>query len=127
MNIIQELKYSKDHEWVKFEGNTATIGITDFAQHNLGEIVYVELPKMDAELNAGDAMGVVESVKSASDIYTPVKGRVVRVNDALSDSPEKINSEPYESWIAVLQLEGGAAEDELMRASEYEAFCKSEE
>jgi glycine cleavage system H protein len=127
MNIIQELKYSKDHEWVKFEGNTATIGITDFAQHNLGEIVYVELPKMDAELNAGDAMGVVESVKSASDIYTPVKGRVVRVNDALSDSPEKINSEPYESWIAVLQLEGGAAEDGLMRASEYEAFCKSEE
>lgn len=127
MKIIEGIRYSKDHEWVKFEGNTVAIGITDFAQHNLGEVVYVELPKEGAELKAGDAVGVVESVKSASDVYTPVAGRVVRVNESLSDSPEKINSEPYESWIAVLQFEGESAEDGLMNASEYQAFCEAEE
>lgn len=126
MKIIEGIRYSKDHEWVKFDGDTATVGITDFAQHNLGEIVYVELPAPGAEMKAGDAIGVVESVKSASDIFTPVAGKVVRVNGELSDSPEKINAEPYESWIAVLQFEGGSAPDGLMDAAEYEAFCESE-
>ena len=127
MKIMQGLMYSKDHEWVKFEGNNATVGITDYAQHNLGEIVYVELPQMDAELKKGDAIGTVESVKSASDIYTPVGGKVIRVNDALSDSPEKINEDPYENWIAVLESDGTPETDELMDASAYEAFCEAEE
>ena len=127
MKIMQGLKYSKDHEWVKFEGNNATVGITDYAQHNLGEIVYVELPQMDAELKKGDAIGTVESVKSASDIYTPVGGKVIRVNDALSDSPEKINEDPYENWIAVLESDGAPETDGLMDAADYEAFCEAEE
>lgn len=127
MKIIEGIRYSKDHEWVKIEGNHATVGITDFAQHNLGEIVYVELPKIDAELKAGDAVGVVESVKSASDVYTPVGGRVVRVNEELADAPEKINGEPYESWIAVLQFDSQPLPDGLMDAAQYEAFCEAEE
>lgn len=127
MKIIEGIKYSKDHEWVKIEGNNASVGITDFAQHNLGEIVFVELPQIDAELKAGDAIGVVESVKSASDIFTPVAGRVIRVNDVLSDAPEKINEDPYENWIAVLEFEGALIQDGLMDAAEYEAFCEAEE
>ncbi len=120
------MKYSKDHEWVKAEGKQAFIGITDYAQHQLGDIVFVELPKVGADLAAGDAIGVVESVKSASDIFTPVSGKVVQVNETLPDSPEKLNKEPYAQWIAVLELHDAAELESLMSADEYSQFCGAE-
>lgn len=127
MNAIEGLKYSKDHEWVKAEGGEAYVGITDFAQHSLGEIVYVELPEKGAHFNAGDVLSAVDSVKAASDIYAPVSGTVLSVNDALGGAPESVNSAPYESWIAKMSLDDASEADALMSASEYEEFCKSEE
>lgn len=126
MKVVEGLRYSKEHEWVKVEGNVAHIGITDFAQHSLGEIVYVELPEKGAELTAGDVMSAVDSVKAASDVYTPVSGKVVEVNEALGDAPEKINSDPYGSWIAAIELSDESELDTLMDAGSYEEFCKSE-
>ncbi len=126
MKVVEGLRYSKEHEWVKAEGNVAHIGITDFAQHSLGEIVYVELPEKGAELTAGDVMSAVDSVKAASDVYTPVSGKVVEVNEALGDAPEKINSDPYGSWIAAIELSDESELDTLMDAGSYEEFCKSE-
>lgn len=120
------VKYSKEHEWISVDGNRATIGITDYAQKALGEIVFVELPEMDAQIGTGDVLGVVESVKAASDVYSPVAGTVVEINEELSDSPGKINQEPYESWIAVLELEDLSQLEGLMDESQYEAFCKEE-
>lgn len=119
MKILENLKYSNDHEWVRVEGNRAYIGITDFAQHALGDIVFVELPQIDAALNKGDVLGVVESVKAASDIYSPVSGTVVQTNEELADSPEKVNSDPYESWIAVVELSDLQQLDELLDAEGY--------
>jgi len=127
MNIAEGLKYSKDHEWVRLEGDTAYVGITDYAQHNLGEIVYVELPEVGAAINAGDILGAVDSVKSASDIYTPVSGEVVKVNEALSDAPEKINADAYASWIAELKLSDPSELNMLMDSAAYEEYCLSEE
>src|SRR5690554_4034382 len=98
MEVLSELRYSKDHEWIKVEGNRAYIGITDYAQDELGDIVFVELPEVGAELNAGEVLGAVESVKAASDIYVPVSGTVVEVNEELEDSPEKVNETPYDAW-----------------------------
>lgn len=120
------MKYSKEHEWVKVDGNKAYIGITDHAQNSLGEIVFVELPETGAELNAGDVLGVVESVKAASDVYTPVSGVVTEVNEELENSPEKINEAPYESWIAVMELNDLSELDALLDADEYEEYCKGE-
>ena len=101
-----ELRYSEDHEWLKLEeGNRARVGITDFAQKELGDVVFVELPEEGTALNAGESFAVVESVKAVSDIYAPVSGKVVEVNDALNDSPELINEDPYgEGWIAIIDL-----------------------
>ena len=127
MEILEGIKYSKDHEWVKIEGGLATVGITDFAQHALGEIVYVELPAVGAVVAAGDTIGVVESVKSASDILTPLSGKVLRVNESLTDAPEKINEAPYESWIAVLEASRMSEADGLMDAAAYGVFCETEE
>lgn len=127
MNIAEGLKYSKDHEWVRVEGDTAYVGITDYAQHNLGEIVYVELPAVGAGVNAGDVLGAVDSVKSASDIYTPVSGEVLQVNESLSDAPEKVNADAYDSWIAVLKLSDPSELDGLMDAAAYKEHCLSEE
>jgi glycine cleavage system H protein len=126
MKTIKGLKYSKEHEWVKVDGNKAYVGITDHAQNSLGEIVFVELPEIGAEVDCGDVLGVVESVKAASDIYSPVSGVVTEINDELEDSPEKINEEPFESWIAILQLNDDAELDELLDADEYEEYCKEE-
>ena len=126
MQVIKDLRYSKDHEWVKVEGNRAIIGITDYAQHSLGDIVFVELPPVGKKLAHGNALGVVESVKAASDIYTPVSGTVVEINESLSDAPEKINTDPYGSWIAILDLENPAELDELLDADAYETFCREE-
>ena len=127
MKNIEGLKYSKEHEWVRVDGNRAYIGITDHAQHSLGEIVFVELPEVGAELSAGDVLGVVESVKAASDVYTPLSGKVLEVNVELTEHPEKINENPSESWIAVLELVDASELDDLMDEAEYEAFCQEEE
>ena len=127
MNIAEGLKYSKDHEWVRVEGDTAYVGITDYAQHNLGEIVYVELPAVGASVSAGDVLGAVDSVKSASDIYTPVSGEVLQVNESLSDTPEKVNADAYASWIAALKLSDPSELDGLMDAAAYKEHCLVEE
>jgi len=126
MKMEKGLKYSKEHEWVRVEDNKAYIGITDFAQKALGDIVFVELPENNLDLEAGDTLGIVESVKAASDIYTPVSGTVVEVNDGLNDGPEKINESPYEAWIAVIELQDPSQLDGLMDEHEYEEFCSRE-
>ncbi len=126
MRTVSGLKYSKEHEWVKAEGNKAQVGITDHAQDALGEIVYVELPQIGAELALGDAVGVVESVKAASDVYTPISGKVVEINGILEESPEKINEDPYDSWIAVLEIKDISELDGLMDEEEYKKFCGEE-
>lgn len=127
MTILEDLKYSKDHEWVKIEGTKVYIGVTDYAQHALGEIVFVELPETGTELNAGDVLGVVESVKAASDIYCPVGGTVLEVNDDLADNPGRVNEKPYESWIAAIELSDASQLDSMMNAEEYNKFCSEEE
>jgi glycine cleavage system H protein len=125
MKIIEGLKYSKDHEWVKVDGKNATVGITDHAQGQLGDIVFVELPAVGSQLAAGDVLGVVESVKAASDIYTPIAGEVVAANDQIAASPEKLNEDPYGSWIAVLQISDPSQLDELLDATAYQSFCEA--
>ena len=126
MSVPEELQYTKSHEWVRTEGDTATIGITGHAQDELGDIVFVELPEVGATFDAGDSFGTVESVKAVSDLYTPVGGEVVEVNEALSDSPEKINEDPYgEGWIVKLQLSDEGTG--LLSASDYEQFLEEEE
>jgi len=124
MKVVKGLMYSKDHEWVKVEGNTAYVGITDYARQALGDIVFVELPRPGAKLAAGDAVGAVESVKAASDVYTPVSGTVAKVNETLADSPEKISEDPYENWIAALELDDAKELEKLMDDEEYEKFCE---
>ena len=120
MNIPKELKYSQDHEWIKVEGSRATVGITDFAQAQLGDVVFVEVPEVGAAVTAGKAFSVVESVKAVSDIYAPLTGTVVAVNDGLSDTPELVNQEPYgDGWIAVIEFNNGQELEELLTADEY--------
>ena len=116
----------KDHEWIKVEGNVAYIGITDYAQKALGEIVYVELPEVDSEFSLGDVFSVVESVKAASDIFMPVDGKVVEVNEALSDEPEKINQDANNTCIMAVELENNIESYELMNESEYIAMYEKE-
>lgn len=118
--------FTKDHEWIKVEGNVAYIGITDYAQKALGEIVYVELPEVDSEFSLGDVFSVVESVKAASDIFMPVDGKVVEVNEALSDEPEKINQDANDTWIMAVELENSIESYELMSESEYIAMYEKE-
>jgi glycine cleavage system H protein len=127
MKTVSGLKYSKEHEWIKSDGNKAYIGITDFAQHSLGQIVFVELPENGADLDTGDVVGVVESVKAASDIFTPISGKVVEINEELLDNPGKINEQPFESWIAVLEISNASELEGLMDETEYEKFCIEEE
>jgi glycine cleavage system H protein len=120
MDIPEGLRYSEEHEWVRIDGTRARIGITDYAQDALGDIVYVELPTVGSELEAGGQLGEVESTKSVSEIYAPVSGTVVAVNEALSGAPEKINQDPYgEGWICELELAGGAEADGLLDAVAY--------
>lgn len=127
MNMVKGLKYSREHEWVKVEGNVAYIGITNYAQLALGDIVFVELPEVGKVLKSGDVLGVVESVKAASDIYAPVSGKVVKVNEELAGTPEKINTEPYESWIAAVELSDSSELESLMDEEQYGRFCLKEE
>ena len=126
MSVPEELQYTRSHEWVRTEGDTATIGITDHAQDELGDIVFIELPEQGATLEAGDSFGTLESVKAVSDLYAPVGGEVVEVNEALDDSPEKINEDPYgEGWIVKLRVSDEGAG--LLSASDYEQFLEEEE
>lgn len=123
MNSTVEIKYSNEHVWARVETNKIYIGITDFAQKALGDIVFVELPEEGTELSAGVAFGVVESVKAASDIYAPISGTVVEVNAALTDLPEQINKNPYESWIIAVEPTNTRELDDLFDADAYERFC----
>jgi glycine cleavage system H protein len=124
MKIIEGLKYSKDHEWVKVEGNLATVGITDYAQHSLGDIVFVELPEIGDVIGKEEAFGVVESVKAASDIYLPVSGTVVKINEALVDEPELLNTDAFVNWMVCVEMDDPAQLDELMDAAKYETICQ---
>jgi glycine cleavage system H protein len=127
MEILEGVKFTKEHEWAREEGGKVYIGISDYAQNALGDIVYVELPAAGKKVKAGDAISVVESVKTASDIYSPVSGTVIEVNEALEDSPELLNEDPYENYIAVVDPEDLSELDELMDEEEYRKFCSEEE
>ncbi len=121
--VREGLYYSKEHEWVKVEGDVAVVGITDHAQDELGEIVFVELPEVGAEVNAGDSVASVESVKSASEIYTPVSGKIVEVNEKLQDEPALINNSPYdEGWIFKIELKDKSELNNLLDAAGYSEF-----
>ena len=125
MNVPEDLRYSSDHEWVKAEGDLVRIGITDYAQDALGDVVYVQLPEAGAVVAAGDAFGEVESTKSVSEIYAPVAGTVVEVNTALDDAPETVNSAPYgDGWIAVIQVADPSSLDGLLDAAAYTALTE---
>ena len=127
VNIPEDLHYSKDHEWVRVEGDVAVIGITDYAQNSLGDVVYVELPKAGEEFAANESFGSVESVKAVSEMFSPVSGAVVTVNDALGDEPEKVNEDPYgEGWMIRVRLSNPGEVDSLLTAAEYEDFTKAE-
>lgn len=123
MQIIEGLKYTKSHEWVKVEGNKALVGITDYAQNHLGEIVFVELPEDGAELAAGDPLGVVESVKAAADVYSPVSGTVEKINEELMDNPGQLNEDAFQSWLVSVLLSDSEELDGLLDAAAYEKLC----
>ena len=123
--VKEGLYYSESHEYVKVEGNIGYIGITDYAQHALGNVVYVDLPDVDDEVTAGEEFGAVESDKAASDIISPVSGTIVEVNEALDDEPELLNKDPWENWIIKVELSDKSELDALMDAKAYEAFCEN--
>ena len=122
--VIEGLYYSESHEYVRVEGDFGFIGITDYAQNALGNVVYVDMPDADDEVEAGEEFGAVESVKAASDLYSPVSGTVVEVNEALEDQPELINQDAFENWIIKVELSDKSELDNLMDAAAYEKFCE---
>ncbi len=125
-NVPDNLRYTKDHEWVLVEGDTATIGITDYAQESLGDIVYVDLPQIGAAFTAHESIGSVESVKAVSDIFTPVSGEILEVNEALNDAPETVNSDVYgEAWMVRVRLTNPSEIDELMDAAAYQEYLEA--
>ena len=121
--VIEGLYYSESHEYVKVDGDYGFIGISDYAQHALGNVVYVDMPDVDDEVEAGEDFGAVESVKAASDLIAPVSGTVVEVNEALEDQPELVNQDPYENWIIKVEMSDKTELDNLMDAKTYEEFC----
>jgi glycine cleavage system H protein len=126
-NIPEDLSYSKDHEWVRVSGDAATVGITDHAQNQLGDVVYVELPKVGDKFELSEPFGSVESVKAVSEIYMPVSGTVTEVNNALNEAPEKVNEDPYGTgWMIVVKMDAPSQVDSLLTAIEYEDYTKSE-
>jgi glycine cleavage system H protein len=125
-NIPENLRYSKDHEWVSVDGDNATIGITDYAQQQLGDVVYVELPKAGETFTEHEAFGSVESVKAVSEIFTPISGEVTEVNDGLNDTPEVVNTDPYEGgWMVKLKMSNTGEVDALLSAAEYEEYLNA--
>jgi glycine cleavage system H protein len=121
MNFPDNLRYTKDHEWIRLEGDEAIVGVTDFAQHELGDIVYVEIETVGQELNAGDVFGTVEAVKTVSDLYLPVSGTVTEINPKLNSNPELVNSDPYgEGWMAKIKVSNTADIESLMNAEAYQ-------
>jgi len=126
MSAYSEMRYTEEHEWAKEEDGLVYIGITDFAQNALGDIVFVELPEEGKKVKAGDQLAVIESVKTASDVYSPVSGTVVKVNNALSDAPELLNEDPYENWIAAVDPDDLDELESLMDEEQYEEFCAKE-
>ena len=119
-------KYTKEHEWISVEGKIGTVGITDYAQNSLGDIVFVELPKVGDELEAGKIFGSVESVKAVSDLYSPVSGTVTKVNDELKDAPERVNADANTTWMLQLELKDASELDKLLSAADYEKFVSEE-
>ena len=122
--VFEGLYYSESHEYVRVEGDFGFIGITDYAQHALGNVVYVDMPEVDDEVEAGEEFGAVESVKAASDLISPVSGTVVEVNEALDDEPELLNKDAFENWIIKVELSDKSELDNLMDAAAYEKFCE---
>src|SRR2546421_108228 len=126
MSYPSEFKYTKEHEWIKADANTATIGITSYAQESLGDIVFVELPKPGAEITAGKTFGSVESVKAVSDLYAPATGTVIEVNGELATAPEKINKDAHSTWMLKMKLKNPGELDSLLSAPDYEKFVSEE-
>lgn len=122
---LPDLKYAKTDEWIKLEGTVATLGLSDYAQDALNDLVFVELPKVGSAVTAGEAFGTVESVKAASEVVSPVSGTIKAVNTALESTPEKINSDPYGSWIVQIDVTDASGADALMDAAAYDAYCAS--
>ncbi len=125
-NIPENLRYSKDHEWVLVEGDVATIGITDYAQHALGDVVYVDLPRAGDSFGSHEAFGSVESVKAVSEVFTPIGGEITEVNDSLNDDAEKVNSDPYgEAWFIKIKMQNANEADKMLSAEEYEEYLSA--
>lgn len=123
MNIPKELIYTKEHEWLKVDGDIATVGVTDHAQEQLGDVVYVELPEIGESFDTGEAMGVVESTKAASDVFMPIKGEISEVNEDLPDQPESVNNDPYgEGWLVKIKIDDKSELDELLKPEDYEKY-----
>ncbi|MBL4937566.1 glycine cleavage system protein GcvH [Clostridium sp. YIM B02515] len=127
MKILKNLLYTKEHEWIKVEGNKAYIGITDFAQHALGSIVYVELPEVDSELSAGETLGAIESVKAASDIFIPLDGKIVEINETIVDEPALVNEDAFENWMVAIEMTDKSQLESLLSPEAYEELCKEGE
>ncbi|MBC2843484.1 glycine cleavage system protein GcvH [Winogradskyella flava] len=126
MNIPSELKYTKDHEWIKIDGDVATVGITDFAQGELGDIVYVEVDTLDETLEVEEVFGTVEAVKTVSDLFLPLSGEIIEFNENLEDEPEKVNTDPYgEGWMIKLKFSDESQIDNLLSADDYKAIVSS--
>lgn len=121
--VLEGLKYAESHEWVKVEGDIAVVGISDFAQHSMGDLSYVDMPSVGDEVAAGEEFGAVESVKAASDLISPVSGTVIEVNEALEDEPELLNEDPYANWIIKVQMSEPGEVDSLLDAAAYEKLC----
>jgi len=126
VKVLKNLIYTKEHEWVKVEGEKAYIGITDFAQHALGSIVYVELPEIDSEVSEGDTFGTIESVKAASDVFMPFDGKILEVNETIVDNPELVNEDAFKNWMIFAEIIDKTQLDGLMDADAYEKFCNEE-
>ncbi|ROT03725.1 MULTISPECIES: glycine cleavage system protein GcvH [Bacteroidales] len=122
--ILEDLRYADSHEWVKLEGDIATIGISDYAQHALGNIVYVDMPEVGDEVSQGEDFGAVESVKAASDLISPVSGEVIEINEALEDEPELVNQDPYSNWIMKVKVSDASEIDSLLDAAAYAKICE---
>ena len=128
MSFPNDLKYTKEHEWVRVDGNNATVGITDYAQKELGDIVFVDLPQVNSEVEQNSTFGVVESVKAVSDLYSPISGKVVKVNGELNDAPEHVNKDPYgKGWMIVVEMKDKGELSNLFDVSKYQAYVEEEE